>query len=111
MKHHWLISKKNFIGVVIFLAIIFAIIILGLFGYKNRNQEIIKFALSQKSSLAHLSAITLKERFDRVKDVSVSLATRPKVQQLIQQGKWEEAIKIPRVFLGLIYPRFRRSKE
>src|SRR4030066_1281540 len=93
MKHHWLISKKNFFGVLIFLAIIFPIIILGLFGYKNRNQEIIKFALSQKSSLAHLSAITLKERFDRVKDVSVSLATRPKVQQLIQQGKWEEAIK------------------
>lgn len=94
MKLGLLLKKRNFIGISLFLAIVSPVIILAFFSYKNSKQEIINFTLAQKSSLARLTAITLKERFDRMKDLSLSLSTRVKMRQLISEGKWKEASQI-----------------
>jgi PAS domain S-box-containing protein len=51
-------------------------------------------ALSRRQSLAQLSALALRERFDHVIDVGKSLASRVQFRQLISQGKWDEAVKI-----------------
>ncbi|MBI4548785.1 MAG: PAS domain S-box protein [Ignavibacteriae bacterium] len=66
----------------------------GYFGYQSIKQERTNIILARRESLAHLSAITLKERFERIMDVGVSLATRVNFRRLVQERKWDDAIVI-----------------
>ncbi|MBI4992262.1 MAG: PAS domain S-box protein [Candidatus Harrisonbacteria bacterium] len=86
--------KRRFINSVIFLAIIAPTIGFGLFHYLQAYRDLTKSAIDRRASLAHLSAITLRERFDRLVDVGISLATRVRLRQLIEEDNWSEAIKI-----------------
>lgn len=94
MKLGLLMKKRNFIGISIFLAIVAPVVILAVYSYIKTQKELTSYTFTQKSSQAHLTAITLNERFDRIVDIAVSLSTRVNMRKLIAQGKWEEAIKI-----------------
>ena len=52
------------------------------------------FTIDKRKALSQLSAIVIKERFDRLVDIGNSLASRVQFRKLISDGKWTEAIKI-----------------
>jgi PAS domain S-box-containing protein len=71
--------------------IVFAFVLLGLLGYRSIDRELTDAALSRRASISYLAATALSEKFDHLIDVGVSLATRPRVRELIGEGKWAEA--------------------
>jgi signal transduction histidine kinase len=63
-------------------------------SYREIDSELTAVALSRREAVARLSAATLAEKFGRVVDVAVSLATRVRFRELVAAGKWAEAIEI-----------------
>jgi len=60
------------------------------YGHRLLTQS----ALSRRSRSAHLAAVILGERFHRIDDVALSLATRPQFRKHVSAGRWSEAIRI-----------------
>jgi len=88
-------NKKNWPAVTaIFILILFPVIFLAALTYFITRQESTIFALSQRQAIAYLAATMLKEKLDRLTDISVSLASRMRFRQLVSEGKWEEAVQI-----------------
>lgn len=88
-------NKKNWpVIVAIFLIILFPVIFLAALTYFKTRQEATAFAVSQRQAIAYLAATTLKEKLDRLTDISVSLASRVRFRQLVSEGKWDEAVQI-----------------
>jgi signal transduction histidine kinase len=82
------------IQLAIFLAIVSPVILIASFAYVRTYQDLTEAALSRRQSIAYLAATALQQRFDRLTDIGVSLATRVRFRQLVSDGKWEEAIEI-----------------
>lgn len=78
----------------IFLAIISPLLITDYLGYRASEKQLTELTLSRRESLAHLASIALREKFDRLTDISVSFATRVQFRNLIREDKWDEAVKI-----------------
>ncbi len=72
------------------------IIATGVFSYRTIDLELTQSALSRRSALSYLAANLLAEKFDRLVDVGVSLASRVRFRELVEAGNWTEAIKILR---------------
>jgi PAS domain S-box-containing protein len=90
-------GKKNWLAIsVIFFLILSPVLLMASFSYFKTRQELTHFALSQRQAIAYLAANTLKEKLDRLVDISVSLASRVRFRQLVSEGKWDEAIDILR---------------
>ena len=88
-------NKKNWPAITgVFILILFPVIFLAALTYFRTRQESTAFALSQRQAIAYLAATTLKEKLDRLADISVSLASRVRFRQLVSQGKWDEAVAI-----------------
>ncbi len=66
------------------------------YSYREIHNELTAVALSRREAIAQLAAATLAEKFGRVTDVAVSLATRVRFRDLVAEGKWDEAIEIMR---------------
>jgi len=66
------------------------------YSYREIHNELTAVALSRREAVAQLAAATLAEKFSRVVDVAVSLATRVRFRDLVAEGKWDEAIEIMR---------------
>jgi hypothetical protein len=86
-------GKKWAVHVVLGL-IVFVFLLLGLHGYRSLDRELTDAALSRRASISYLAAATLSEKFDRLIDIGVSLATRVRFRELIGAGQWSEAGKI-----------------
>lgn len=84
----WLVS------LVVFIAIVAPLLITDYFGYRAAEKQLTELTISRRESLAHLASTALKEKFDRIIDVGISLSTRVQFRKLIDAGKWDEAIKI-----------------
>jgi C4-dicarboxylate-specific signal transduction histidine kinase len=82
------------IRVAIFLAIVVPVILIGVFTYLQAYRDLTEFTFSRRQSMAFLAANALEQRFDRLTDIGVSLATRVRFRQLVTEGKWNEAIEI-----------------
>jgi hypothetical protein len=63
-------------------------------SYRAIDRELTDAALSRRASVASLAAATLSEKFARLTDIGVALATRVRFRQLIGAGKWAEAAGI-----------------
>lgn len=63
-------------------------------SYRSIEKELTESALSRNAALAELAAMTLAEKFNRLVDISVSLADRVRFRELIAAGKWVEASRI-----------------
>lgn len=61
------------------------------YTYMTTRRELTQSILARRESFAELSALLLKEKFDHIINIGLSLATRVKFRQLISQGKWDEA--------------------
>lgn len=59
--------------------------------YVSLQRELTQAATSRQAALAHLAAVTVSERLDRMVDLSVSLATRVRFAGLVAKGEWDAA--------------------
>jgi len=73
-----------------------AIIATASSSYREIDKELTTVALLRREAVARIAATTMAEKFGRVVDVAISLATRVRFRDLVTRGKWEEAIKIMR---------------
>ena len=77
-------------------SIFLTFILLALLIYKSVDQELTDVALMRRASVVNLAAVTLSEKFARLLDIGVSLATRVRFRQLVAEGQWADAIEILR---------------
>ncbi len=63
-------------------------------SYRVVDRELTHSALERRAAVSYLAATVLSEKFDRLLDIGVALATRVRFRQLIQAGRWDEAIRI-----------------
>jgi signal transduction histidine kinase len=73
-----------------------ALILLASLIYRLVDQELTEVALVRRASVVNLAATTLSEKFARLVDIGVSLATRVRFRQLVAEGQWADAIEILR---------------
>ena len=73
-----------------------ALILVALLVYRSVDKELTDIALIRRTSVVNLAAATLSEKFARLTDIGVSLATRVRFRQLVADGKWVDAIEILR---------------
>jgi len=71
-----------------------AIIATAVQSYRAIDRELTELTLSRRAAVAQLAAATLSERFARLVDLSVSLATRVRFRELVAEKKWVEASHI-----------------
>ena len=64
--------------------------------YVTLEHELTDAALARRVSLSALAATILSEKFERLADIGVSLATRVRFQELIAAERWVEAAQILR---------------
>src|SRR5438128_10605715 len=88
-------NKENRLAIsAVFLVILSPVIFLATVTYLRTRQDSTAFALSQRQAIAYLAATTLKEKLDRLVDISISLASRVRFRQLVSEGKWDEAVQV-----------------
>src|SRR6266511_1995864 len=87
-------NKNKRIQVAICLAIVSPVLLIAVFAYNSTYQDLTDSALSRRQSIAYLASTALEQRFNRLTDLGVSLATRVRFRQLVGEGKWDEAIEI-----------------
>jgi signal transduction histidine kinase len=80
--------------VVIVVAIVAPIIFLAGFNVLKSYRDVTAVTLSQRQMIASLAAITLREKFERLTAIGVSLATRVQFRHLVQAGQWQEAVEV-----------------
>jgi len=76
------------------LFLVFTLLVLQ--SYRSVDAELTEAALARRSALAALGAATLSEKFERLTDVGIALATRERFREQIAAGRWEEAAQIVR---------------
>jgi signal transduction histidine kinase len=64
--------------------------------YVSLRRELTQAATSRNAAVAHLAAVTVSERLERMVDLSVSLATRVRFADLVAKGEWDAAGEIMR---------------
>lgn len=88
-------GRKNRLAIVTVLFVILSpVLLLAAFSYLRTRQDLTSSALSQRRDIAYLAATTVKEKLDRLADLSVALASRVRFRQLVGEGKWDEAVQI-----------------
>jgi signal transduction histidine kinase len=85
---------------VIGLSVLLPATVIAVAGSLRTHHDLTHTALARRESVAYLAAETLKGRFDRVRDIGVSLATRVRFRELVSRGRWEEAVAILREVPG-----------
>ncbi len=78
----------------VFIVIFVPAILLAAYAWVQLGNALTEKALERREAVAELSALTLKERLDRLVDVGQSLATRVQFRNLIARGEWEDAVAI-----------------
>jgi PAS domain S-box-containing protein len=73
-----------------------AVIATAAYIYREIDSELTAVTMLRREAVAQLMAATLTEKLERVADVAISLSTRVKLQELVAQGKWVEAIEFMR---------------
>lgn len=79
-----------------FILLVLPVLLMGSVSLLWSYRDLTAAALSQRRGLAHLAALTLKERFDRLSDVGVSLAARVQFRRSVSEGRWSEALHVMR---------------
>jgi PAS domain S-box-containing protein len=79
-----------------FFLVIAPLIAAAALTYWSTRRDFTTFTLSQRQAVAYFAATTLKEKLDRMVDITVSLASRVRFRQMVREGHWDEASKILR---------------
>jgi signal transduction histidine kinase len=78
----------------VLLLVVSGVAAVALESYRIVHRELTESALARRASVSFLAATVLSEKFDRLLDIGVALATRVRFRQLIERGRWDEAIGI-----------------
>ncbi len=81
---------------IVLLLIVSVVVGTTVHSYREIDRELTAVTLSRRETVAQLTAVTLAEKFGRLVDVAVSLATRPGLQDLVAEGKWNGATRFLR---------------
>ena len=87
-------AKKRSIQIGIFVAILISLAVLAYIAYLRITSAINQQAFARRQALATLTATVIKERFDSFISIGISLASRTQLRTLVQQEKWNDAIKM-----------------
>jgi signal transduction histidine kinase len=90
------VSRRRFWLAAFLAAAVLAIAGVSAHRYVALERELTDTALAREASLAALAATILSEKFERLVDIGVSLATRVRFQRLIASERWVEAAQILR---------------
>jgi signal transduction histidine kinase len=87
----------NWLAVGVLLVVFISpVLLLSTFSYIKTRRDLTDFALSRRQTVAYLAAGVLKEKFDSLTAIGISLATRPRLREAVSTGKWDEAVAILR---------------
>jgi signal transduction histidine kinase len=86
--------KSRLVQIGIYSAIILPVTVIAVLAYRDTYHDMTEGALSRRKSLAALASSTLEQRFQRLTDLGVSLATRVRFRQFVHEAKWDDAIGI-----------------
>ncbi|MCR4337214.1 MAG: PAS domain S-box protein [Candidatus Omnitrophica bacterium] len=86
--------KQRLVRWSIFLVPTLSIIFVASLGYREINRDLSELVLQRRQSLTRFAASALEDKFDRMTEVGMSLASRAQFRRLIQEERWEEAIQI-----------------
>ncbi len=75
---------------------------MGAYSYRAIDEELTESVLSRRASVSYLAAAVLSEKFDRLVDIGISLASRVRFRELVAAGEWEPASGI----LGSVFADF-----
>ncbi len=84
---------SRFVRGLVFL--VFTVLVAGTaaFNYRQIDQKLTSAMLAKKEAVARAAALTLSERFGRDVDLGISIATRPRVRELVGAGNWDAAAR------------------
>ena len=88
--------KRRLMYLAVFLLLLLPLLLVGTYSYIRSYQELTSSVYARRQTLAYLAASTLQQKLDHLKDIGASLATRPRVYQLVSEGKWNEAVQFLR---------------
>ncbi|MEX2191382.1 MAG: ATP-binding protein [Bacteroidota bacterium] len=89
-------KNEKSLHILTFLAIVLPLLVIEYFSYREFERDLLNGVITERQSVASLSASILKERFDRVKEFGVSLSTRVMFRTQVREKRWEEAITVLR---------------
>src|SRR5687768_9196226 len=69
-------------------------VLLAYIGYRQTEANLTRLTVERREGIAQLSAATLKERFDRLVDLNLSLASRAAFREEVENGRWAEALEL-----------------
>ena len=87
------LPRAPWIYAVVLSLTVVALIATAVQSYRAIDRELTEVALSRRAAVAQLAAATLSEKFARLVDLATSFTTRPRVRELVAEGKWVEASK------------------
>ena len=87
---------KRWAILAIVMSIFVMFILLASLIYESVHRELTGVALMRREAVANLAAATLSEKFARLADIGVSLATPGRFRQLVDEGRWTDAIEMLR---------------
>jgi signal transduction histidine kinase len=76
--------------------IIVPIAVGGLYNYRQIDLEVTASVAAKRENTSFLVATVLTEKLDRLVDIGVSLATRVRFRDLVERGRWNEAVAVMR---------------
>lgn len=83
--------KRRMARGILYLSITAPVMLLAAVSYKEARKDLTEVIILRRQAAAYLSAVTVKEKLDRIVEVGVSLATRVRFRQLIEEGSWAAA--------------------
>lgn len=81
-------------AIVIFFVTLLPILLIGTFSYLRARKDLTEYALSRRQTIAQIAAIALREKFDSLSELSISLASRVQFRRMVEQKRWADAIRI-----------------
>jgi PAS domain S-box-containing protein len=85
------LSRSRWSYAILLAVMLAALIATAVQHYRAIDRELTEVALSRRAAVAQLAAVTLSEKFARLVDLATSFTTRPRVRDLVAEGKWVEA--------------------
>ena len=85
--------KRFLVSLLAFLFLLLPIIAVQYQDYLEAKNHYTELILSRAESVAEVATVVLKEKFERIIDVGLSLATRVQFRALIESGNWSDGIK------------------
>jgi signal transduction histidine kinase len=86
--------RRPLVFFLIFLTFVSPVLLIGTLSYRTTRRDLTDATLSRRQSIAYLAAEMVKEKLDRIADVAISLATRPRLRERAAAKNWADAGRV-----------------